>query len=275
MSVYFWRPPSDPENELLTAVKAYLQANYARDFKDVYRRLSSVDSQARSEARFLESQRAYHGFTLQAARRLGSFMSVWLVELTSGDTRMQIKVGYRVPSPADVADLLLNWDEDRLDRLPRDRQQQILDAIDARGKQGRFVMVDGQESFELLKEENGWNIFLDWASATTVKLTAELPASDELAVSFAESEVIAKDDELFLVKLVVKNRGARSLKFTVTHRVVPESIADELAMVECGLRTPVTLRPGSSQEFSMAYLLSAEARQKHRAIGLVYVFSLK
>jgi hypothetical protein len=259
----------------MAMVSVYLKANYARDFKQAYRYVSSADRRARNETQYIDSQGAYRGFALEAAKMLSDFIEVWPLDISAGKDRMQIKVGYRAPAPADLAPLLWDWDEARLNYLPQDQQQQILAQLKERGKQGKLLMIEGQESFDLRREGIDWRVFLDWESGTRVKLTAEFPDSRDLDVRFAQSEVIAKEDELFLVNLVVKNRSARAVTVAVRHAVSPPSLVDEIEMVQCGLRTPVTLRAGATQDFSMAYLLSADARHTHREIGLAYVFSLK
>ncbi len=256
-------------------LKAYLQRTYARDFNNAYQHLSIADRQARSEASYVQNQGVYGGFALEAASKLAGFMEVWPIEQSGDDGRRRIKIGYRVPAPADLAGLLVNWDEAQLNTLSRDRRQQILSEIDARRRERKLLMIEGQESFELRKEGNAWKIFLDWASGVKVTLQTQLPESGELDVRFAESEVIAKNDELFLVNLVIKNRSSRTVTFTVGHLVDPIAIGDDLELVECGLRAPVTLAAGGSQEFSMAYLLGSAARQNYREFSLTYEFKLR
>ncbi|MBM4299299.1 MAG: hypothetical protein FJ143_16300 [Deltaproteobacteria bacterium] len=259
----------------LAVVKAYLQANYARNFAAAYRHVSSADRQIRSEASYVQSQGPYRGFALEAASKLAGQIEIWLLEQQGDDRRRRVKVGYRLPAPADLAGLLLNWDEAALDALARDRQKQILAELDARKRAGRLLFVEGQETFELVKEQNAWKIFFQWAAATTVKLKIQLSIPGALDVRFAENEVMAKDDELFLVNLAIKNRTARALTFTVGHHLDPVSVGENLQLVECGLLAPVTLLAGREQEFSMAYLLTGAARQNHREISLTYEFKVK
>jgi len=194
------------EDPVIATVGSYLKAINARNFNDAYRYLSTADRQVRGEAGYVESQGAYSGFALESASKLASFMQVWPIEQSGRDELRRIKVGYRVPAPADLAGLLLNWDETRLNALPRDRQQQILAEIDVRRKDSKLLMIEGQEQFELSKDGKAWKIFLDWASGTTVKLKTQLPKSGELEVRLAQTEVIAKNDELFLVNLVQEPR---------------------------------------------------------------------
>jgi hypothetical protein len=259
----------------ISVVKFYLQAIYARNFTAAYRQASVADRQVRSEASYVQSQGPYRGFALEAASKLAGQMEIWLLEQHGDDRRRRVKVGYRVPAPADLAGLLLNWDEAALDALPRHRQKQILAELDARRRSGKLLFVEGQETFDLVKEQNDWKIFFQWAAATKVKLKSQLSIPDALDVRFGENEVMAKDDELFLVSVAIKNRAARALTFTVSHHVDRASVGENLELVECGLLAPVTLSAGRAQEFSMAYLLSGAARRNHREISLTYKFKVK
>jgi hypothetical protein len=272
---FFTNYPSARAEYAIDTVRSYLKATYARDFKNAYRCLSPADQNVRDEQSFVDSQGSYNGFTLEVGRTLANFMEIWPIEQSRTNEGWRIKIGYRVPAPADLAGLLLNWNEARLNALSQNRQQQILAEIATRSKDNNLLMIEGQESFELRKEGKTWKISLDWASAMKVKLQTQLPQSGELNVRFAQSEVMSADDELFLVNLVIENRAARAITFTVTHHVNPQLIGENLELVECGLRAPVTLQAGSSQEFSMAYLLATAARQNHRELALTYEFKLQ
>ena len=87
--------------------------------------------------------------------------------------------------------------------------------------------------------------------------------------------MIARNDELFLVNLAIKNRSSRTVTFTVRQLVNPKAIGDDLELVECGLLAPVTLQAGSTEAFSMAYLLARAAWQDIREFNLTYEFKLK
>ena len=98
---------------------AYLRATYARNFAVAYDYLSSADRQVRTRQNYVDSQGGYSGFTLEVAQQLAGFMKVWLIDQKESGGRLVIKVGYRVPAPAELNDLLLHWDQDRLNAFPR------------------------------------------------------------------------------------------------------------------------------------------------------------
>ena len=254
---------------------AYLRATYARNFAVAYDYLSSADRQVRTRQNYVDSQGGYSGFTLEVAQQLAGFMRVWLIDQKESGGRLVIKVGYRVPAPAELNDLLLNWDQDRLNGLSTEKQKELLAEIDARNKAGKILNIEGQETIDLVEGPQGWKIFLDWAAGTRVLLQSKVSDGNKLEVRFATSEVIAKSDELFLVNVKIKNPNAQSVTFTVRHLLEPPSIADNLQLVECGLLTPTTLDPQQEKEFAMAYLLEATAGRSYREVKLTYEFKLQ
>ncbi len=254
---------------------AYLRATYARNFAVAYDYLSSADRQVRTRQNYVDSQGGYSGFTLEVAQQLASFMKVWLVDQKESGGRLVIKVGYRVPAPAELNDLLLEWDQDRLNSLSTEKQKELLAELDARNKAGKILNIEGQETIDLIEGPEGWKIFLAWAAGTRVLLQSKVSDANKLAVRFAAAEVIAKSDELFLVNVKIKNPAAHGVTFTVRHLLVPPAIADNLQLVECGLLTPTTLDPQQEKEFAMAYLLEATAGKTHRDIKLTYEFNIQ
>ena len=254
---------------------AYLRATYARNFAVAYDYLSSADRQVRTRQNYVDSQGGYSGFTLEVAQQLASFMKVWLVDQKESGGRLVIKVGYRVPAPAELNDLLLDWDQDRLNSLSTEKQKELLAELDARNKAGKILNIEGQETIDLIEGPEGWKIFLDWAAGTRVLLQSKVSDGNKLEVRFAAPEVMAKSDELFLVNVKIKNPTAHGVTFTVRHLLVPPAIADNLQLVECGLLTPTTLDPQQEKEFAMAYLLEATAGKTHRDIKLTYEFNIQ
>ncbi len=254
---------------------AYLRATYARNFVVAYDYLSSADRQVRPRQNYVDSQGGYSGFTLEVAQQLAGFMKVWLIEQKESGGRLVLKVGYRVPAPAELNDLLLDWDQDRLNSLSTEKQKELLAELDARNKAGKILNIEGQETIDLVEGPQGWKIFLDWAAGTRVLLQSKVSDGNKLKVRFAAAEVMAKSDELFLVNVKIKNPSAHGVTFTVRHLLEPPAIADNLQLVECGLLTPTTLAPHQEKEFAMAYLLEATAGKTHREVKLTYEFKLQ
>ena len=264
------QPPGDAG---LRTVRAYLRAVYARDFTSSYRYISSPDRRVRDQASYVKSQANYTGFAAQVARQLAGYGDIRILKQTNEADRPHIEIAYRFPAPEDLAPLVLNWDEEKLNGLSLAERRRLLDALQQRQRDRKLVMVQGQEGFDLIKEDNAWRIFFDWAGGLKVKLSA-IPPAATIDVRFTQQEIVVTSDEPFQVNLIVKNRGKRALTFVVAHQVDPNNIIGQLEMIECGLSGPVTLDSGSEREFTMAYLLSSEVRHSIKEIALTYRFRL-
>ena len=171
--------------------------------------------------------------------------------------RLVIKVGYRVPAPAELNDLLLHWDAGSLECLSTEKQKELLAELDARNRSGKLLNIEGQETIELIKEAEAWKVFLDWAAGTRVLLQSKVSNGNKLEIRFTTTEVIAKNDELFLVNVKIRNPGPHAVTFTVGHLFEPPEVAEDLQLVECGLLTPTTLDAKQEKEFAMAYQLNS------------------
>ncbi|MGZ8485400.1 MAG: hypothetical protein ACXW6R_15860, partial [Candidatus Binatia bacterium] len=203
------------------------------------------------------------------------YIETWQIDQNENDGRRVIKVGYRVPAPAELNDLLFDWDENRLNALSKEQQKALLAELNSRKEAGKLLKIEGQETIDLVEGPQGWKIFLDWAAGTRVLLQSKVSDGNKLEVRFAAAELMAKSDELFLVNVKIKNPSAHGVTFTVRHLLEPPSIADNLQLVECGLLTPTTLDPQQEKEFAMAYLLEATAGKTHREVKLTYEFKLQ
>ena len=250
--------------------RAYLRALYARDFQSAYRHISSADQRVNDKANYVASQAGYSGFAAQVARKLAGYGDIRLLKQATESDRPRIEIAYSFPAPEDLAPLVLNWDEEKLNALSAPERRRLLDGLQQRHRDGKLVMVQGRESLDLIKEGNGWKIFFDWASGLKVRLSAVAPNA-AIYIRFARKEIVVVTDEPFQVNLTLKNNSNDVLRLTVAHRIAPNSLADHLAMIECGLSRPVTLDPGSEREFAMAYLLSDAARHGTKELELTYL----
>jgi hypothetical protein len=272
---WFIRQTSTVADRPRATLDAYLRATYARNFAAAYDYLSTADRQVRPRRNYVDSQGDYSGFTLEVAQQLADFMEIWLIDRQASGGRLVIKVGYRVPAPAELNELLLHWDEERLNALSMEQQKEIIAQLTARKESGKLLNIEGQETVELIEEAEGWKVHLDWAADTRVLLASKLSDSNQLEVRFAATDVMAKNDELFLVNVKIKNPSAHAITFSVGHLLEPPAIADHLQLVECGLLTPTTLAPQQEKEFAMAYLLNASVGNTQREVKLTYEFKLK
>ena len=262
-------------NAPLAVIQSYLRAIYARDYRAAYGFISAVDQRVRDQTSYVQAQGEFTGFTAQVAGTLADFMDLNVIEQTSHGDRAKIKVGYSVPAPGDVSPLVFNWDSEKLNSLSLAEQKRLLNALVAQKRSGNLIAIQGHETFELIREGNGWRIFQDWAAGTKVKLQAVLAERSDVDIRLSQNEIFAKAEEPFQVNLKLKNLGRQRIVLTMRHLVEPARAANNLEMIECGLTRPVALAPGSEQEFSMAYLLGESTRKSVSGLTLTYAFEVE
>jgi hypothetical protein len=260
-----------PRVEPIDVVRAYLKTNYARDYENAYRYISSPDQLVWNETSYASQSRSFTGFALELAQTLAESMEIWVMEQQLSSERASYRIGYRVPTADELSSLLFDWDPDQLNALPRPRQEQLLEALGKLKKDGKMIMIEGQETVNLVSDNGGWKIFLDWASGIKVTLKADSAASTGVQAQFVQNELIVKKDEPFQIDLKITNPSKRPIVVRIVHRVEPQDMENHIDMIACGALRPLTLQPGEVQEIASAYLIrNGPATGSH--IGITYEF---
>ena len=252
-------------------VQAYLRATYARDYMDAYRYLSSEDRRVRDLNRYVQQKGAYYGFTLEAAKKLAEFIDIKPVTKSVSQNHIQVVAHLKAPDLAKIAPLLLDWNTYQLNSLLAADRKKIIESIDKKHRDGSLDMRESEERLVLVKENNEWRIFLDWAAGIKIPLRLLLSAMPELEVSLSRSEVTVQPGDVFEVFLTIKNRSSRPMIARIGHLVEPQPVADYLDFVECGFLLPVTLQPGE-QQYSGRYVLRSNIPEGVRQLSVTYDF---
>ena len=137
----------------------------------------------------------------------------------------------------------------------------------------QIPMLEGEETFELVREAHGWRVFLNWAGGIRVRFRAALQEKMPLQVTVSPEETLVSPGERVHVTLQATNRSTQDIVARVNHRIDPTAQADSLALLQCPLFIPVTLKPGQSEEFRSEYLLLKNAPGSAKQFQVTYEFS--
>ena len=244
-----------PQLEPIDVVKAYLKANYARDYENAYRYISLRDRSVWDKKSYISQSGSFGGFALVLAQTLAESMEIWVIEQHRNANRASYRIGYRVPTADELSSLLFDWDPDQLNGLSRPQQKQLLEALGRLKKNGKMIMIEGQETVALVSDKDGWKIFLNWASGIKVTLQADATAAAGIEARFVQRELIVKRDEPFQIDLKIKNLSKRPVVARIVHRVEPRGMENHIDMIACGALRPLALQPGEAQAVSSAYLV--------------------
>ena len=225
-----------------------------------------------SKESYVQEKGPYTGFTLQLARGLVKGMEIGVLDREQTSNRARIKVRFKWPAPADLSPLVQGWDSDKLNSLPPNQQRHLLETLEGQRKNGKLIMIESQQTFDLVHDDGEWRLFFDWAAGVNVTFHASLASSSEIEARLSEREVIAKIGEPFQITLKVKNRGRRQALVRIDHLFEPKDIAEHVELIMCGFLLPFELWPGSEREFSSAYLLGGEIGEGGRRLAITYEF---
>lgn len=269
----YWLSDRRPPNaEPLHVAKAYFRAGYARNFDAAYGHISSLDRRAGNRADYIQAHGSFSGFALRLAKIFADQIEFRVIEQEIGAHRARYTVDYRVPATDEYAALLFNWDQDKLNALPRADQQRIIGGLEKIRKAKNTISVEGRETFDLVKEDGRWKIFLDWASKIKVSFDAALPANSAIEVEVLNRRLFA-GMEPFQTNLKIRNRGQQEVVARIEHRIEPKETPEHLTMIACGFLRPLTLQPGEEREVSSAYLLDP-GFPKNTALSITFAFNL-
>ena len=251
----------------------YLRAAYARDFRQAYHLISSEDRQLKDEKTYVRERGTFDGFTLEVGNKLAGWIQATPIEEKTIEERAHIKLKLKLPDANKLSGPLLDWDEERLNTLSTKEQKTLLQKLDQWSMEGRIPVIEGEQDFDLVKESGGWRLFLNWAAGIRLSFEARVNDALPLEVSWDQREFISRPDELFNVRLRIKNLSNREVFTKSLHRVEPKDMTEYLDLVECDLLLPTKLLPRKKQEYSSTYLIRKDLPDKTKQIAVTYEFT--
>jgi len=252
----------------------YARALYASDAAHAYRLISAEDRRMKDEQMFLQERGTVKGFALEVGRQLASFITATPIEKTATGERTTVKLELRLPdaNAPEIAALVYAWDERRLNALSKAEQRQIIQKLNDLHQARQLPMLEGEESFELVREASVWRVFLDWAHGVRVRFRASIKDAIPVDVTVSPGEVRATPGERVGVTVRVENRSRGDIVTRVGHRIEPRTQADALALLQCPLFVPVTLKAGEVEEFRSVYMVMKDVPDKAKEFQVTYEF---
>jgi Cytochrome c oxidase assembly protein CtaG/Cox11 len=226
------------------------------------------------EAVYVRERGAFSGFTLVAARKLAEEVTIKPVQITPAGNRTMIRVALKLPDAQSLSPLLMDWDEEKLNTLPAAEQRKILIAIDRLSRSSNIKMIQGEEEFALIKEEEVWRLALDWHAGLQISLAAVVPPNGPIRAEPVPSETVVESNEPFRATYKVSNRSNKAIRARIVHKVEPQELADYLDIIECALLLPTLIDAGQQAEYSTTYLVRGDLPESARKLNITYEFKV-
>jgi hypothetical protein len=250
-------------------VQGYLRATYARDYVEAYRYISSADQRVRDLNRYAQQRGPFMGFALEASRKLASFIEIRPAQQALAANRIRAVARVRIAESAQ----LFNLDPRRLNALAVEERKQLIESWEKKKRDGSFEMTEIEENLDLVKENDEWRIFLNWAAGVKIPFRLGLANARYLDASMSKSEVVVQPGDLFEIVLRVTNHSPQPIVARIGHLVEPRELSNFLDFVECGFLLPITLQPGEEQAYFARYLLRGGLPEGIHQLELTYDFS--
>ena len=166
-----------------------------------------------------------------------------------------MKLSFTLPdaNAPEVLRLVHDWDDDQFERLSPAERRRIVDRLAALHRARALPTIEGEETLDLVKQDAGWRVVLNWAGGVHVRFGATVDRSVPLEVTVTPAEVVINPGERVRVTVRARNRTAHELTTRVGHRIEPAAQSQHLALVQCPLFVPITLAAGETREFTSVY----------------------
>lgn len=252
----------------------YARALYARDLPRAYRLISAEDRQRKGEAAFMAEGGYVTGFALEASRQLASFIQVATVKTRLTQDRASVTFKLRLPdaNAPEVSGLLRDWDEAALNAMSEQETERIRKGLTELHRSGRLPTLEGEETFDLVKEASEWRLVLHMAGAVPIRFTARIPEGLSLQVDPREQELRVRPGEPFQMSLRLRSGSERDVSVRVSHVIEPEDAAPFLVFLQCPLLLPLTLPPGKSKEILSSFMIAGNTPANMREFRLTFAF---
>ena len=269
---YFWgRWSSQPQYTL----QQYLTAVYARDYNTAYQWISAEDRELKSREQYLRENPSFSGLALRLVRVLANRMEINDVRSTDHGDKTTLRFNLKLPDASDpsLQEIFLDFDLDRINRLSAEESRAIEQQLKTLAKINKLPMLEGEEQWELVKEADGWRVFLNWAGATRVLFEAKVMEGLPWRFEPVPDEVWAKPGETLHAVYRVKNLSDKPITAKARHINEPKELASKyLEIVQCFCFIQQTLAPGEEKEFPLVFRVNWNVPEELKEFRVSYEF---
>lgn len=252
--------------------QTYARAVYARDYAAVWDLISAANKQYKTRDQYLAENESFAGLEQELAYTLAGWIHFTETRVQIDGDRATVTTRVKVPNgnlPEVYA--ILQAAERESELAPAERQA-LFDRMQAMHAAGQIEILEGDQTFTLAREPDGWRIVMDWAGAIVVRLTAEV--SPDLPWEFypLQTEVRALSGETLSAVYRVTNHSDRTITGKARHFILPEDYEKYFVSIQCFCFIQQTLDPGETQDMTLVFRIDDDVPAEVREIENRYVF---
>jgi Cytochrome c oxidase assembly protein CtaG/Cox11 len=243
---------------ILLPLRAYMAAVYARDYAEAYRWIATADRRLKSQADYEQDNEAFKGASQTLARRLAQAIVIQKSVIEGQGERAAVRARLTLPNgnAHEVSDLLLA--EGGLAEAPPAELEERMAKLEALILSGKLPTVEVEEEWTLVRDPEGWRVFLDWGSGVRIQFATHVPKGLDVTATFDRVEVLTPRGETLQLRLKVRNHGTEPARLKVVHRVEPAALEPRLDLVQCGYLFPRDVAGGGADESPVVYFVDED-----------------
>jgi len=263
-----WSAERTPEE----TVRQYVQAVYSRNYAMAYPLISDADKKHKARKEYLRLHVSFEGTALELAAQLASYIRYENARTQFHEDGATVVLDLILPNGNDpkLRKLLMDFNEAQLHSLPEAEQEKISEILTTAHQRDELPAIVGEERFELVKETDGWKVFLNWAGTVVVRFTGEVKKGLPWDFEPILGEVRAPPGEILLAAFRVRNRSDTPVSGKARHVVRPTEAHFEV--IQCFCFIEQTLEPGEEMELPLLFRVNGDISPDVQTIDVHYEF---
>lgn len=141
-----------------------------------------------------------------------------------------------------------------------------------RGRAGALPAVEFSEAVELVREQERWKVFLDWAVGYTIRFRAEVREELPFAFSVEPEHLTLKPGETGSALFHVRNLSADTITAKAGHLLEPPAAHLHTELVQCFCFFEDTFAPGEERQLPVVLRLGWDVPADLGAITMLYEY---
>ena len=251
---------------------AYAQAVYAHDYAKAWEFISAADKQSKTREVYLAENDLWSGLRQELAGKLAGWIQFSQVKLDIVNDRATVSVQMQAPNgnQPEVSKILQAAKRDA--ELAAAGRRALFDQLERMYAAGQIEILEGDQTFTLVRESEGWRVSVGWDEAIIVKLTAVVSPDLDWEFYPLQTEVRAQPGETLAATYRAVNRSDRPITAKGKHLILPEAYKDYFTTLQCFCFIQQTLQPGQSQEMKLVFRIDYDVPAEVREFENKYIF---
>jgi hypothetical protein len=248
----------DGDEAILSTLRAYLTAVYARDYAEAYGWISAADRQLKNQADYEQDNEPFTGATMILAKRLAQEIVIRQPVVERQGQRATVQALLSLPNGnAEEVRALLFADAGFAEAPMQELGTRMvkLEAIIASGK---LPTLEVPETWTLVRDPEGWRILADWASGVRLQFATQVPPGLPVTATFDRAAVLTPRGQAVHLRLLVHNHGQEPLRLKVVHHVEPATVERRLDLVQCGYLFARDVVGGEADQSPVVYFVDED-----------------